>query len=108
MNAEPTKMMKIAIIFMNSVPSLIRVIRPEGFVLPNGPELSCGGEPRRRGSHSVRGKLRPIVAGCFARAKSSTAGSVSLSDWLGGDTYMLIRIPFRTDQLLYVRHYFQE
>ena len=50
---------------------------------PNGPELSCGGEPRRRGSHSARGKLRPIVTVCFARAKSSTAGSVSLSDWLG-------------------------
>jgi hypothetical protein len=25
----------------------------------------------------------PIVTDCFARAKSSTAGSVSLSDWLG-------------------------
>ena len=51
---------------------------------PNGPELSCGGEPRRPGIQSARGNPRPIVAGCFARAKSSTAGSVSLSDWLGG------------------------
>jgi len=63
---------------------------------PNGLELRCGGEPRRPGSQSARGNPRPIVAGCFARAKSSTAGSVSLSDWLGGNTCMLIRIPFRT------------
>jgi hypothetical protein len=27
----------------------------------------------------------PIVAVCFARAKSSTAGSVRLSRWLGGN-----------------------
>jgi len=52
------------------------------FVPPNGPELSCGNVQRRRGSQSARGKLRPIVNPIFARAKSSTAGSVSLSDWL--------------------------
>ena len=52
---------------------------------PNGPELSCGDVQRRRGSHSARGKSCPIVAVCFARAKSSTAPSVSLSDWLGGN-----------------------
>ena len=53
------------------------------FVMPpNGPELSCGDVQRRRGSYSARGMSSPIAAGCFARAKSSTAGSVSLSDWL--------------------------
>jgi hypothetical protein len=52
---------------------------------PNGPELSCGDVQRCRGSHSARGMSRPTGAGCFARAKSSTAGSVSLSDWLGGN-----------------------
>jgi hypothetical protein len=53
------------------------------FVLPpNGPELSCGDVQRRRGSHSARGNLSPTVAVCFARAKSPTADSVSLSDWL--------------------------
>jgi len=52
--------------------------------LANGPELSCGDVQRRRGSHFARGMSSPIVADCFARAKSSTAGSVSLSDWLGG------------------------
>ena len=66
----------------------------------NGPELSCGDVQRRRGSHSARGKLRPIVAGCFARAKSSTATSVSLSDWLGGDKCILIRTRFRTDSII--------
>jgi len=55
------------------------------FARSNGPELSCGDEPRRRGSHSARGKLRPIVNPIFARAKSSMAGSVSLSDWLAGN-----------------------
>jgi hypothetical protein len=67
---------------------------------PNGPELRCGGEPRRRGSHSARGMSSPIVAVCFARAKSSTAGSVNLSDWLGGDTCILIRTRFRTDSII--------
>ena len=64
---------------------------------PNGPELSCGDVQRRRGSYSARGMSSPIVTGCFARVKSSTAGSVSLSDWLGGNTCMLIRIPIRID-----------
>ena len=50
---------------------------------PNGPELSCGDVQRRRGSQSARGMSSPIEAVCFARARSSTAGSVSLSDWLG-------------------------
>ena len=49
----------------------------------NGPELSCGDVQRRRGSHSARGMSSPIVTGCFARIKSPTAISVSLSDWLG-------------------------
>ncbi len=48
----------------------------------NGPELSCGDVQRRRGSHSARGMFRQIVTPISARAKSSTAGSVSLSDWL--------------------------
>jgi hypothetical protein len=61
---------------------------------PNGPELSCGGEPRRPGSQSARGNPRPIVAICFARGKSSTAGSVSLSDWLGGKNVMVHRETF--------------
>jgi hypothetical protein len=39
---------------------------------------------RRHGCLSARGMSSPIVTGRFARAKSSTAGSVSLSDWLGG------------------------
>ena len=64
---------------------------------PNEPELSCGGEQRRRGSHSARGMSSQMAAVCFARAKSSRAGSVSLSDWLGGNTCMLIRIPIRID-----------
>ena len=59
----------------------------DGCGQPNEPELSCGDVQRRRGSHSARGMSSPIVAGCFARAKSSTAGSVSLSDWLGGFAY---------------------
>ena len=50
---------------------------------PNGPELSCGGEAPQRRCLSARDKSRQIVTGCFARAKSSTAGSVSLGDWLG-------------------------
>ena len=54
------------------------------FLRSNVPELSCGDVQRRRGSHSARGMSSTIVTGCFARAKSSTAGSVSLSDWLGG------------------------
>ena len=70
---------------------------------PNGPELSCGGEPRRRGSHSARGRSRPTVAGCFARAKSSTAGSVSLSDWLGRD---LIRMTVRSPNQNQLHHSF--
>ena len=60
------------------------------FVHPNGPELSCGDVQRRRGSHSARGMSSPIVTGCFARAKSSTAISVSLSDWLGAQQYCFI------------------
>jgi hypothetical protein len=40
---------------------------------------------RRRGSQSARGKSCPTVAGCFARVKSPTAGSVRLNDWLGGN-----------------------
>ena len=60
-----------------------RVLISVCLVRPNGPELSCGDVQRRRGSHSARGMSCPIVAVCFARAKSSTAGSVSLSDWLG-------------------------
>ena len=50
----------------------------------NGPELSCGGEqpPQRnavaRTFRSDSAKFVPQRA-----AKSSTAGSVSLSDWLG-------------------------
>jgi len=63
---------------------------------PNGPELSCGNEPRRRGGHSARGMSSPIVTGCFARAKSSTAGSVSLSDWLGGKVSWLSCTKLRT------------
>jgi len=38
---------------------------------------------------------RPIVAVCFARAKSSTAASVSLSDWLGGKAILLKEIFLR-------------
>ena len=65
------------------------------FVHPNGPELSCGDEAAAATESSPR-ELSHVqqVTVCFARAKSSTAGSVSLSDWLGGDTCMLIRIPF--------------
>ena len=63
---------------------------------PNGPELSCGDVQRRRGSHSARGMSSPIVAGCFARVKSSTAGSVSLSDWLGGKVSWLTCTQLRT------------
>jgi len=37
---------------------------------------------RSDSSQSARGVSSPIVTGCFARAKSPTAGSVSLSDWL--------------------------
>ena len=52
---------------------------------PNGPELSCGGEQPPQGS-SLRGRSSQITAKSVQRraAKSSTAGSVSLSDWLGG------------------------
>src|SRR5208283_4137424 len=50
----------------------------------NGQELSCGDVQRRRGSYSARGMSSPIVTPICARAKSSTAISVSLSDWLGG------------------------
>ena len=54
------------------------------FLPANGPELSCGDDSRRSGGiQSARGMSSPIVTGCFARAKSSTAVSVSLSDWLG-------------------------
>jgi hypothetical protein len=42
----------------------------------------------------------PIVAICFARAKLSMAGSVNLSDWLGGDKCILIRTRFRTDSII--------
>ena len=51
--------------------------------LPNGPELSCGGELHRRRNYSARGRLSPTVDWLFRAANSSTAISVSLSDWLG-------------------------
>ena len=41
-----------------------------------------------------------FVAVCFARAKLSTAISVSLSDWLGGDRCILVRTRFRTDSII--------
>ena len=50
---------------------------------PNGPELSCGDEvPQRR--NPVRAwQVQSDSNWLFRAAKSSTAGSVSLSDWLG-------------------------
>src|ERR1039458_1669790 len=47
-----------------------------------------------------RDKSCPIVTVCFARAKSSTAGSVSLSDWLGVHTHKYIFNPKATPELL--------
>ena len=69
---------------------------------PNGPELSCGDVQRRRGSHSARGMSSPIVTDCFARAKSPTAGSVSLSDWLGGREGWLICTQPRAKNVLFL------
>ena len=52
---------------------------------PNGPELSCGDEAAAVNGRLVRAAdIAMSVNKCFSRAaKSSTAGSVSLSDWLG-------------------------
>jgi len=68
------------------------------FSPPNGPELSSA-KRRGDGSQSARGMSSPIVADCCVRAKSSTAISVSLSDWLGGTRSKLIitRISFFDD-----------
>ena len=55
------------------------------FMPPNGHgKVAAATKCRSNGIQSARAKSCPIVTGCFARAKSSTAGSVSLSDWLGG------------------------
>ena len=82
----------------------------------------------------MRGKVRSIMNFTFERVKALMAGSrlsasakgaitpkallverflrdppfLGGSDWPGGDKYILIRIPFRTDQLRYVRDYFLE
>ena len=45
---------------------------------------------RSDGSQPARGMSSPIVAICFARAKSSTAPSVSLSHWLDGERMFLV------------------
>ena len=46
--------------------------------------LLCCLTDRSDGIQSARGRSCLIVAGCFARVKLPTAGSVSLSDWLAG------------------------
>jgi len=52
---------------------------------PNGPELSCGGEQPPQGS-SLRGRSsQMILVRPTPRGEIITAGSVSLSDWLGRD-----------------------
>ena len=58
--------------------------------LPNEPELSCGGEKPPQGS-SLRGRSSQIhlSQSNIRAAKSSTAGSVSLSDWLGGSAVIV-------------------
>ena len=64
--------------------SFLSFLLCEGKLRPNGPELSCGNEvPQRRNPVRAR-QVQSDSDWCFARAKSSTAGSVSLSDWLGG------------------------
>jgi len=76
---------------------LIVVLDEVIFLLANGPELSCGDEAPQRRCQSARDNSRPIVTGYYARVESSTAISVSLSDWLGRNTtgYYFMSTTFR-------------
>jgi len=63
---------------------------------PNGPELSCGDEVPQPTESSPR-EISPVDSSWLFRAcKIVDAGSVSLSDWLGGKVSWLTCTQLRT------------